>query len=709
MQGFIALIASVALFLALGSRERLETRDSFEFEPAAPAVRKIRWPKRTIPISFSTSLLSPGANIKPDSDVVGAANRALARWSSLTNINFVVSWSTATSVSPAESGDGVSLITIAVTPENEAFNSDSTTGRTRVFFDPDTGSIAEADVSINPSPRAPDGTELEFSTDGTPGTYDLEATFTHEIGHLLGLDHSAVLSSTMQSRQAFNGTFGLPAFNERTLSEDDRQKVRSLYGSQQRLGWIEGRLIDNRTPESLTALNGVNVWAESLATGRVIASDVTAADGSYRLEGLAPGQYRVIVAAASEFGVDTAQKFRSFELSQQVSVKSDQGTTLNSTLVPAQASGLNPKMIGLNAELSTVALPLAPGKRVKIYLGGEGVDQVPGTSFVVNSPFFTVDPSTLAREQMAAPFPVVSIELQVAANAPFGDYTIRLQSNSGETAYVPGAITIDPGVVSSALNPLDDFRFFITQQFADLMAREPDQTILDRLTAQVADCNSRSDCLRARRIDISTNLLVENELPATGVFLYGMYATALGRSPRFAEFESDRLAIANHKGELEALRFALANAFVERLEFKRRYPATMRPAEFVDSLLASIVQGTGIDFGSERSLLIGLLDDTANGRAAVLTRLASDRRVMDAHYNQTLVHFQYFTYLRRNPDEAGFNAWLNTLKSRPLRDPEAARSMVCNFLNSAEYQNRFGILATHHVRECGFKLSVPAE
>ena len=105
-------------------------------------------------------------------------------------------------------------------------------------------------------------------------------------------------------------------------------------------------------------------------------------------------------------------------------VKADVATPLNSSLVPPQASALNPKVIGLNAELSTVALPLAPGKRVKIYLGGEGVDQVPGTSIAVNSPFFTVDPATLTREQIAAPFPVVSIELQVAPNAPFGDYTL---------------------------------------------------------------------------------------------------------------------------------------------------------------------------------------------------------------------------------------------------------------------------------------------
>ena len=62
--------------------------------------------------------------------------------------------------------------------------------------------------------------------------------------------------------------------------------------------------------------------------------------------------------------------------------------------VPPQVSALSPKAIGLNSELSTVPLPLEPGKRVKIFLGGEGVDQVPGTSILVNSPYFTIDPAT---------------------------------------------------------------------------------------------------------------------------------------------------------------------------------------------------------------------------------------------------------------------------------------------------------------------------
>ena len=695
MQYPVALIVSVAMFFSLGSRERLEIRDSFEFEPAAQTVRRIHWPRKTIEVALSNSLLTPGTNIKPESDVVGAARRALARWSNLSNVNFVVTWSSATSISPADAGDGVSLLTIADTPENEAFNSESTTGRTRVFFDPENGNIAEADVSINPRPRAEDGTQLQFSTDGTPGTYDLEATFTHEIGHLLGLDHSAVLSSTMQPRQAFNGTFGQPALTERTLSEDDRQKVRSLYGPKVKLGRIEGRLADNRVAGLLTPLNGANVWAENVANGRVIASDVTAEDGTYKLEGLTPGQYRVIVTAGSD-----AQKFRSFELSNQVTVKADLSTPLASSLVSPQPSVLNPRAIGLNAELSSVALPLAPGKRVKIFLGGEGVDQVPGTSISVNSPYFTVDPASLTREQIAAPFPVVSIELQVAANAPFGDYTLRLQSNSGETAYVPGAITIDPGVATTGSNPFDDSRFFITQQYADLTGREPDPATMERLTAQLSSCGPRNDCLRKNRVDIATTLLVDNELPNTGVFLYGLYAAGLGRLPRYNEFETDHALITNQKGELESTRMALASAFVERVEFKRKFPATMKAAEFVDSILTLLAQTSGVDLGSERSTLISLLEDAANGRAVMLARLASDARVVDANYNQALVLFQYFSQLRRNPDEASYGAWVNTLKSKPLRDPEAARALVCNFLHSAEYQNRFGMVTTHYSREC---------
>src|SRR6266498_2332185 len=217
--------------------------------PAASQKRQIKWPTKNIQISLSTSLTAPSPAIKPASDVLGAVERALASWSGAANVKFVEIPSTAQSVSPMNSGDGISLITVAATAENLAlFSEGNTTARTRVFYDPDTGAISEADIVINPFPYSGEGESLQFSTDGTPGTYDLESTLAHEIGHLLGLTHSPVIGATMQPLQALNGTYGLPAISERTLSDSDQAAVRSLYGPREKTnssGSIEGRILSS--------------------------------------------------------------------------------------------------------------------------------------------------------------------------------------------------------------------------------------------------------------------------------------------------------------------------------------------------------------------------------------------------------------------------------------------------------------------------------
>src|SRR5581483_11814593 len=106
-----------------------------------------------------------------------------------------------------------------------------------------------------------------------------ESTFTHEVGHLLGLEHSAILGATMQPRQAMNGLFGLPAFTQRTLSEDDITGARALYGSRAGTGSIFGRLVAN------------SVGGQSQ---RVFGGNVTLPSGDYRIDALDPGNYRII-------------------------------------------------------------------------------------------------------------------------------------------------------------------------------------------------------------------------------------------------------------------------------------------------------------------------------------------------------------------------------------------------------------------------------
>jgi hypothetical protein len=319
-----------------------------------------------------------------------------------------------------------------------------------VFSDA-SGAITEADIALNPN--------VLFSSDGTVGTYDLESTFTHEIGHLLGLEHSAIIGATMQPRQAMNGLFGLPAFTQRSLSEDDIAGARALYGSRAGTGSLFGRLV--ATGGQSGPVFGAHVFAEDVSTGRVIAGSITLHSGDYRIDGLPVGGYRVIgqgldgliepeeiaTARGSYAGlIDTTPPFRTHiatrAATQLIPVSADKSMSVG-FFVSSNPPLLAPRLIGMNGELSTVALPLTPGRKVRIYIAGDGMDEVPAAGISSTSPFISIDSESVNEEQFDTPYPAISFELTVARNTPAGEYSILLQSAEGEIVYLVGALTID--------------------------------------------------------------------------------------------------------------------------------------------------------------------------------------------------------------------------------------------------------------------------
>jgi Matrixin/Domain of unknown function (DUF4214) len=703
-----AISAALSMVIALAVcapslAYNLQYRDNFGLAPR-------RWVANPIIIAFSSSLSSPPSNIKAGSDVIGAARRALQHWSSVANIHFLETSSPAQTISPQNLRDGVSLITVS--PDNAAvFGASESPGRTRVFYDP-SGVIVEADVALNPS--------QSFSSDGTPGTYDLESTFTHEVGHLLGLEHSAIIGATMQPRQAKNGLFNLPALTQRTLSEDDCAGARALYGSPNKTGSIAGKVIANASASgSRQNVFGAHVFAENPETGKVMAGNITTEAGEYHLDGLAPSEYRLVAesldgpitaADIAPSGVSpgptmTMSLFRAFNAISTFQPRFARATVNAANaaelIVPSDlAPTLRPKVLGLNGELSTVALPLEAGKTSTIYVGGEGVDQIPADGISISSPFMKVDPATLASAQFNMPYPVIGFDVTVAPNAQAGDYSLRLQLASGELAYLAGALTIDPGVDASAFaNAADDPQFFVRQQYRDFLGREPDSGGLEYWTSQLTQCSSDSACLRARRIDVSAAFFDGEEFQKTGSFVYGLYKSALARPPTFAEFSKDRSQVVGGEN-LDSEWQSLALAFVQRPEFIEKYPAGMSAEEFTDAFIRSVKQSSNVDLSNHRDSFIASYDGLATGRAAILQQAAGDAEFIGAERNRAFVLMQYFGYLRRDADRGGYDFWLNALNAK-VADRGAYRRMVCAFLTSAEYQLRFSINATRTNSECG--------
>ena len=439
-------ISALTVMVLLLGASLPATAYSLHYHDASGIVAR-RWLRNPVIVAFSHSLYSPSPNIKAGSDVVSAAHRALQHWTAAANIQFLETTSSLTSISPQNAGDGVSLITVA-TDNFAVFGSSDNPGRTRVFYDSG-GAIVEADIALNPA--------ATFSTDGTAGTYDLESTLTHEVGHLLGLEHSAVIGATMQPRQAKNGVYGLPAVTQRALSADDIAGARSLYGSSAEIGSISGKLLINRG--AVTNPASVVVFAEEFGTGKIVAGTIASASGDYQLGGLAPGSYRLIAQSAnglltgSDAGAaeaaapENASFARTFEISRVPLVVK---TGANSIAAPVfllasdSPATIHPRMIGLNAELSTVAVPLEAGKTFTVYVGGEGVNQIAEAGIATSSPLIKIVPKTLTSAEFGTDYPVITFQITVASNAAAGDYSLRLQSASGELSYLAGALSIKP-------------------------------------------------------------------------------------------------------------------------------------------------------------------------------------------------------------------------------------------------------------------------
>ena len=238
------------------------------------AVGQVKWPTSTV-----SWVLDPtqGSNITGSRSLSTVMQASFDAWDAVTTANITFSRG-ADSAGAIGSGDNINRIKVNLTPAQYQTAAGSALGLTLTNYNLVTGAILDADIIFDPT--------LPYSTDTTtPATsYDLQSVATHEIGHMLGLDHSTILSATMFPRVSA----GVNA--PRVLSSDDIAGVSSIYPTSAFLtrGSISGTV---RLTSNASVYGAVVVAVDS--NGQPAAHGVSDPSGYYTIYGLSPGTYTI--------------------------------------------------------------------------------------------------------------------------------------------------------------------------------------------------------------------------------------------------------------------------------------------------------------------------------------------------------------------------------------------------------------------------------
>jgi len=290
----------------------------------------------------------------------------------------------------------------------------------------DAGRMTEADIQI-------DATQAQ--------KYNIEQLLTHEIGHFLGLDHSAVLSSVMFPFVG-NGPTS-------PLDSDERVAIATIYPKSDptlSAATLMGRVTDD--DGGIFAAHVVAIDAQ----GTPVASDLTNENGDFVMRGVPAGKYRVYaepldgpVQASNLSGFFREAKLKDFptQFLPGAPLQVENGKVYgNLVLNTTGTSHLNPIWIGLcgangvDATLTSNAVNVRAGQTVTLAVAGDGF--IGGmTKFEVLSPnFHRTSDFRWAGNYVSATF-------SIDATTPGGSAVILVSNSPTEQATLTGALRIE--------------------------------------------------------------------------------------------------------------------------------------------------------------------------------------------------------------------------------------------------------------------------
>jgi hypothetical protein len=280
-------------------------------------------------------------------------------------------------------------------------------------------------------------------------------------------------------------------------------------------------------------------------------------------------------------------------------------------------------------------------------------------------------------------------------------FTITLRNAQGAAlgATSSANVTIlSDDTQTATRNPIDDQSFFIRQQYIDFLGRQPEPAGFQFWVDRMNNCPQGQIC---DRIDTSQRFFQSDEFQERGFYVYRLYDAILGRLPRYTEFVPDvaRLNGFQTPAEQRASKDAYLLDFVTRQEFRNLYgqyltadsSRALDPAGFVNALCAR----AGITPASKQTLInnlqSGARDPAHTLEDFILTPEIS--AVGSRFYDRGFITMQYFGYLRRDPEQAGFDFWQQQLIGASAPHRQDYRFMVGGFLQSDEYRFRFALIS----------------
>jgi len=407
-------IPAVSLALSLTLPLLAATRMTYEIKGAATP---IEWAPTAFPLRYEVdqrvAQLSPNA--------VAMVDRAFATWAAIPDANLrFESRGVAANITAADHADRV-IVSVA----DDLLRGQGAVALTAYTYDTDTGRMLDADIRVDPS---------LFD-----GSVNAQSALTHEVGHVLGLDHSAVLSATMYP---YVGSDGTPT----ELDSDDRIAIAAMYPRTDPA--MLGATLQGRVTGDQGGIFAAQVVAVSM-DGQPVGTVLTNATGDFTISGIPPGRYRLYaepldgpVVVDSLQGTWRSAKSSSFPtefFADPIDVES--GKLYGNLVVNAAGPvTLNPRLIGVSAvgtrEVSLTSKPVTarPGDSVRLTIAGDGFTSGMTTFDVLNPAFKRVSDYEYWGGAVSATY-------TIDANAK-AESSVVLVKSGRETATLTGALRV---------------------------------------------------------------------------------------------------------------------------------------------------------------------------------------------------------------------------------------------------------------------------